>query len=57
MDNNERIAIYLKSSEADRWDRLCVGLSRFVSTTVHITANTGPLATGNTTEYAAFSNC
>ena len=27
-------------------DRLCVGLSRFVSATVYITANTGRLATG-----------
>ena len=29
---DERIAIYPESSEADRRDRLCVGLSRFAVT-------------------------
>jgi len=36
----ERIAIYPNSSEADRRDRL----NRFVSTAVHNTVNTGPIA-------------
>ena len=35
---------------------MCVGLSRFVSATVYITANTGRLATGVSTDLAAFSD-
>ena len=45
MDSKkERIAIYPNSSEADRRDRLGVGLDRFA--TGYLTANTGPLPTG-----------
>jgi hypothetical protein len=46
----ERIAIYANWSEAERRHRLCVGLSRFVSATVYITANTGRLAIGISTD-------
>ena len=51
--NKKRIAIYPNSSVADRRDRLCVGRSRFDF--VYLTANTGPLATRDRAEYAAFS--
>ena len=37
-------------------DRLCVGLSRVVSTPVYITANTGLFAMGVTAIFAAFSD-
>ena len=52
----EREEIRLEFLGAERRDKLCVGLSRFVSAPVYITANTKLFAMGDAARFAAFSD-